>query len=230
MKIDPLHELPPDELGDMILELEESDDVSHRLLDALALSVKNCLAYFFSKYEEHIFDVKDSNDAIYARAWAASQYPLNNGIEVLRAIYSMRDFGDRKSFLDLKTLIFEFAGAVRHYHQEAEFKKAVPLIVGGIKREKQLHAPRDKKNADLMTLAAELVLREPTASPGDLARKVPIGRGRALNKGGSLIYREGLGERDLSIICEYPSGKTFKIRSRAWRGYVQAAKNWHDNS
>ena len=240
MNIEPIHEIHADELQDVLDKARddiecELKSYSDSVLKTLADSIKKSLIFLFPKFDEEIRDIIDANEASYAMSWATI-YPFGEGVTALRKIYGvLHDYQEPNDFKEMEAAIKDYARIAQHYFHDHKMKEAEPLVKEGMKRQKQLHAPKQKKNKALMKYCRELMLKKPSSSAKRLWGRLPE-KGKSIIIDGTEIYRyiPGKGEAgdgDEKIFCIAPNGKKRLIGERAFAKYFnEIKKSLNDNS
>jgi len=94
----------------------------------------------------------------------------------------------------------------------------------GIKKEDQLHAPRNKKNPYILEACRRLARDKRADSATEFFNRFPV-RAKALTIDGVSVFREEDSETgDEKIVVLYPNGKVHKAGERAFADYYKEVK------
>jgi len=167
--------------------------------------------------------IVDANEAAYAMTWKAGKaYPIDKGILALEKTYGViHGCWEPDYFPEMETAVKEYALIATYYYHERWETTALPLIEEGIKRDEQIHAPKDKKNPYIKKACEQLARDKRANSAKELFNRFPV-REKALTVDGAQVFREEAGETgDEKIVVLYPSGKVYGIMLQAF------AKNYY---
>lgn len=245
MNIEPIHELPADELQHALgIALDhikaKEKKYSDGDLNTLADSIKESLIFFFPKFDEHIETIIDANEASYAMAWATI-YPLGEGVTALRKIYGVTEglIDDNQAINEMAAAIKDYAAIARQYFladqkesAEGELDEAIkekneaiikmneaePFVVLGKEKYEQLHAPKEKRNKYILQYCHELKKAKPSTSAEHLLSRFP-NREKATNIDGALVFKEITENGVLKAFCIMPDGKIKTVSLRKFQNY-----------
>lgn len=251
--IQPIHELPSDELEDLLSHaLEHSEflwthkpgpgesfkGICHEAdFDFLTVihSIKKSLSYFYPDHKEDLSALADASGALfYSDSMAHSLPMLQDGLRATAKLFlhmgpcycepEGRDAA-LENFGDMERAVFKYAESARHYYHDAVMKEVKPLVTEGQKRRKQLTAPRQKKNRYVLKHCLELMERKPSKSAPHLFNRFPNGEANAIEIDGTRIFREVTEDGEEKIVCVKPDGtRMASIGTRAFQKYFNEVK------
>lgn len=139
MNIEPIHEIPADELQHALdtarehIEWELKSD-SDCVLKTLADSIKKSLVFLFPKFDELIFEIIDAKEASYAMSWATGYFPLGEGVKALQKIYGVLHYYETPDdFKEMEAAVKDYARIAHHYFHDDKMQKDAPFVDAGLK-------------------------------------------------------------------------------------------------
>ncbi len=105
-----------------------------------------------------------------------------------------------------------------------EMEKVQPLVEEGLKRKKQLHARKDKKNKYVMKYCLELMEKNQSSSALQLMLRFPTGEEKAVVIDGAKLFKEAVEAGETKIFCIMPNGQRRPIGERSFSDYFKKAK------
>lgn len=206
-------------------EVEEIGNRATGMIKILIHTLKKSLIYFFPDRDIEISELSDVYQATEYKYLLldSGQYstPLNEGADALVKLYSeigpyYGNFPLSKEEMEQKQIDFAemklslknyFIPASRFFH-ERKMREAKPLIEEGVKRIKQLHAPKEKRNQYILAYCHELMKKRASPSAPHLFSRFPYSKQNAVLVDGVRIFRNfdsNTGEE--KIITYMPDGK-----------------------
>ena len=241
--IEPIHELPSDELEDNLNNALESlkliwtgtAGVSHDAdfhLQTLIYSIKKSLGFFYPDLSTEISEMADAGTALFFRDCWKSHSLLKEGGKAIASLYLQTGAtgcepqeyeAAVEGFHITERQVFKLAEMARHYFHDKWLKDAAPFIRDGKARRKQLHAPKQKKNKSLLQYCKQLLAEKPSHSAAHLLRRIPE-KAKAAMVDGATIYREETDDGESKVVCLMPNGGKRVVGSRAFAEYYKEAK------
>ena len=241
--IEPIHELPSDELEDLIKRPFDSlmflwtnepgpgesfrdiqRDADFSLLTVIH-SIKKSLLHFYPDREEELSEVTNANEAswhLYAvEKFGPNSYPYNEGIVALSKIYTQTGqyYKCEAENIDAAIKTFhDMEKAILKYAGSARYyghQEEKPLIDEGKKRKNQLSAPRDKRNKTIKKACEKLFMEKGANTANELFSRFPL-RDKPLVIDGCTIYRENTEEGEEKIFNIAPDGKVSPVGKQAF--------------
>lgn len=238
MNIKIFHELSTDALNDILDNARHFTTMGQKkdadaILNGLADSIKQSLVFLNPKLDGLIPEIIVSNETLYSKGWSVTVltpavYPLQEGIEALRSLYGAIE-NTHCSFLvskQMENAVKAFFGIVSQILHKNEMKEAAPLMEEGRKRQKQLSAPREKKNKALLKYCGERMTKTTFPSAASLFGCIPK-KENAVTFDGFKFYRDAIketGEDKIFCIDAASGALERKVGSRPFSNYYKEAK------
>ena len=185
--IEPLHELPSDELEDNLNNALESlkliwtgtagvSQDADFYLQTLIYSIKKSLGFFYPDLSTEISEMADAGTALFFRDCWESHSLLKEGGKAIASLYLQTGAtgcepqgyeAAVEGFHIAERQVFKLAEMARHYFHERTMKEATPLINEGVKaKQRRSKGGRAPKKAAGVLLWIENILQEATERNG----------------------------------------------------------------
>ena len=252
-EIAPIHELPSDELEDLLNNafekinflwthapqpgesFNELSQLAGYYLATVIHSIRKSLSFFYPDFKEELSEIADASGALLFLDYGKHPFPIGDGLRAMAKLFLHREphyycepegrEAALENYRNMERAVFKYAESARHYYHDAVMKEVKPLVTEGQKRRKQLTAPRQKKNRYVMKLCRELMERKPSDSAPHLFSRFPNGEAKAVEIDGTRIFREVTEDGEAKIVCMKPDGtRLTTIGARAFQKYFNEAK------
>lgn len=251
-EIAPIHELPSDELEDLLSNAFEKINFlwthtpqpgesfnslcqfADYYLATVIHSIRKSLFYFYPDFKEELSEIADASDAFLFSDYGKHPFPIGDGLKAMAKLFlhmgpcycepEGRDAA-LENFRDMERAVFKYAESARHYYHDAVIKEVTPLVIEGKKRRKQITAPRQKKNKFVLKHCKDLMERKPSDSAPHLFSRFPNGEAKAVEIDGTRIFREVTEDGEEKIVCMKPDGtRLTTIGKRPFQKYFNEVK------
>jgi len=222
-------------------EVEEIGNSSSSMLKILIHTLKKSLIFFYPGRSEEILELVNVNQATKYKYLLldSGQYfdPLNEGADALVKLYSFIGpyYGhfplsreemeqEQTDFAEMKLSLKNYFISAAHFFHNRKMKEAKPLIDEGVKRLKQLHAKKNKKNKHVLEYCQQLMEIKKSPSAQRLFIRFPNCEKKAATINGARIFREETEDGEEKVICIMPDGRRREIGQRPFNDYFQYVK------